>query len=127
MIRSAGGTKTSAWLRRLLAVVAGYFAWAIAFGLLESTLRTEGTVATFASVPAIALAAAGGVAARWVGGRGQWVPIVLIVLVAVDTTLAMFLAPSENQPVVDLVLRGIPVVALVAAATGLSRLLKQRV
>ncbi len=126
MIRSAGGTKTSAWLRRLLAVVVGYFAWAIAFGLLESTLRTEGTVATLA-VPAIALAAAGGVAARWVGGRGQWVPIVLIVLVAVDTTLAMFLAPSENQPVVDLVLRGIPVVALVATATGLSRLLKQRV
>ena len=127
MIRSTGSTKTSAWLRRLLAVVVGYFAWAIAFGLLESTLRTEGTVVTFASVPSIALAAAGGLAARWVGGRGQWVPIVLIVLVAVDTMLALFLAPSENQPVVDLVLRGIPVATLVATATGLPRLLKQRV
>ncbi len=126
MMRSAGGTKTSTWVRRLLAVVVGYFAWAIAFGLLESTLRTEGTVATFASVPAIALAAVGGVAARWIGGRGRWVPIGLIVLVAVDTTLAMFLAPSENRPAVDLVLRGVPVAALVATATGLSRMLKQR-
>ena len=95
-------------------------------GLLESTLRTEGTVATFASVATIALAAAGGVAARWIGGRGQWVPIGLIVLVAVDTMLAMLLAPSENRPAVDLMLRGVPVAALVATATGLSRMLKQR-
>ncbi len=53
-------------------------------------------------------------------------PISLIVLVAVDTTLAMFLAPSENRPAVDLVLRGVPVAVLVATATGLSRMLKQR-
>ena len=114
------------WARRLLAVVVAYLAWAISFGLLESTLRTEGTVATLASVPAIVLAAAGGLAARWIGGRGHWVSIVLIVLVAVDTTLAMFLAPSENQPAVDLVLRGFPLAALVATAAGLSKLLKQR-
>ncbi len=126
MIRAAGSTKTSAWARRLLAVVVAYFAWAIAFGLLESTLRTEGTVATFASVPAIALAAAGGLAARWIGGRGQWVSVVLIVLVVVDTTLAMVLAPSENQPAVDLVLRSIPLAALVATAMALSRLLERR-
>ena len=127
MIRSAGGSKTSVWARRLLAVVVGYFGWAIAFGLLESTLRTEGTVATLASVPAIAVAAVGGLAARWIGGRARLVPTVLIVLVAIDTTLAMFLAPSENPPVLDLGLRGIPLAALVATAVGLSKMPKQQV
>lgn len=127
MIRSAGGSKTSVWARRLLAVVVGYFGWAIAFGLLESTLRTEGTVATLASVPAIAMAAVGGLAVRWIGGRARLVPTVLIVLVAIDTTFAMFLAPSENPSVLDLGLRGIPLAALVATAVGLSKMPKQRV
>ena len=126
MTRAAGGTKTSAWVRGSIGVVVAYLAWAIAFGLLESILLTQGTVATLVSMPAIALAAAGGLAARWIGGRGQWVSIVLIVVVAVDTTLAMFLAPSENQPAVDLVLRGIPLAVLVATAAGLSKLLRQR-
>ncbi len=75
MMLSAGGTKTSTWVRRLLAVVVGYFAWAIAFGLLESTLRTQGTVATFVITTGIGL-----IASVQFTALGLLVPLLFIVL-----------------------------------------------
>jgi hypothetical protein len=119
-------SKTMLWARRALAVVVGYFVWAIAFSLLESALQNAGTLATLASVPAIAVAAVGGLATGWIGSRSSWVWIALTVVVAVDALIATFVAPSDSGLVLDLVLRALPLVVMVASAAAISWLLSRR-
>ena len=126
--RAAGGPGAGGrwrWPRRAAALVVGYLAWGVAFGLLEEAVVVLAGAPSSAAAGSLAMAVVGGCLARWLAGPGRFLPVALVVVSAVDTIVAAVVAPVD-APALDFSLRAIPLAIELTAITFLGNLGRPR-
>lgn len=105
------------WLRGLVAVAVAYFGWGAGFDLLEDAWLTGGGQA-FAVALAVPLAA--GAAGRLLAGPGRLLSTGVVVVVVLDTLAAFFQGGTAEPLGRDLLLRAVPLVALLGSVALVS-------
>lgn len=115
--------KVRLWAGRLLAAAVVYFGWGIGFAQLEAAwLGAAGGLAFGLALVAPLIA---GAVARLLD-RSRWLPPVAVGLVAVDTLGAIFIGAAGDPLSRDLLLRVVPLVALLGAVLLVSVALARR-